>query len=343
MVARRMLTLADRAEIATGVKAGWSVTAIASHVGRCKSVISREIRRNSTATGYWVVAADSRATQQRARPQVRAIDADPVLAARVRADLRVSRTPRQIAGRLRLEATDSTVEVMQRSPDAQGRTVSHEAIYRWIYAMPKGDLKKYGIMLQSKRTRRAPRTKVGERTARIVGMVSIDARPESATDRRVPGWWEGDLIIGAGNKSAAVTLVERATRYLRILALPLGKNADGVADALIENMSDLPDFMRRGLTWDQGTEMAGHASVTVAANLPIYFAHPHSPWERPTNENTNRLIREYLPKGTDITSSQTYLDAIASELNERPRATLNFYTPREKFEALLRDNVASTS
>ena len=167
-------------------------------------------------------------------------------------------------------------------------------------------------------------------------------RSADATDRRVPGWWEGDLIVGAGNTTAAITLVERSTRYTLILGLPDGKKADGVADVLIDHLQGLPEFMRQGLTWDQGTEMAEHASITVAADLPIYFAHPHSPWERPSNENTNGLIREYLPKGTAITSNQAYLDAIARELNERPRQTLGFYTPREKFEALLRDNVACT-
>ena len=174
-------------------------------------------------------------------------------------------------------------------------------------------------------------------------MVSIDDRPEEANDRRIPGWWEGDLIVGKNGASAAITLVERTTRYTLILGLPEGKKADGVADVLIEHLQGLPDFMRLGLTWDQGTEMAEHASVTVAADLPIYFAHPRSPWERPTNENTNGLIREYLPKGTEITSHQPYLDAIARELNERPRAVLGFYTPREKFEALLKANVASTA
>ena len=339
-----MLTIEDRAEIATGVKAGWTVTAIAAHLGRCKSVISREIRRNCTAAGYRVVAADKKAAAARARPQIRAIDADPVLAARVRADLKASRTPRQIAGRLRLEASGESVELMDGSLDAQGRRVSHEAIYRWIYAHPGKELARQGIMLRSKQSQRRSRKKPGERTARIVGMVSIDDRPADATDRRVPGWWEGDLIVGAGNTTAAITLVERSTRYTLILGLPDGKKADGVADVLIDHLQGLPEFMRQGLTWDQGTEMAEHASITVAADLPIYFAHPHSPWERPSNENTNGLIREYLPKGTAITSNQAYLDAIARELNERPRATLGYLTPRESFQRLLvgQPHVAST-
>lgn len=341
---RMMLTVADRTEIAVGRRAGMTVTAIAEQIGRDKSVVSREIKRNATKTGaYQVVHADKHARARRARPQTREIDADSVLADRVRSDLRRSRTPRQIAGRLKLEAQDPTVDPMTGSPNAQGRRVSHESIYRWIYALPKGELAAQGILLQSKRTARKPRKSVGERSARIVGMVSIDDRPETAADRRVPGWWEGDLIVGKAGQSAAVTLVERTSRYTLILGLPDGKKAPGVADVLIDHLRGLPEFMRQGLTWDQGTEMAEHASVTVAAELPIYFAHPRSPWERPTNENTNGLIREYLPKGTEIPSDQLYLEAIARELNERPRQCLGFYTPREVFERLLKDNVASTS
>lgn len=341
---RMVLTLADRTEIAVGRRSGMTIAAIAEQIGRHKSVVSRELNRNRTTAGnYQVVHADKQARARRARPQIRAIDADPVLAQRVRADLFRSRTPRQIAGRLKLEAGQPTVEPMTGSPDAEGARVSHEGIYQWIYALPKGELAAQGIMLQSKRTARKPVKSAGERSARIVGMVSIDDRPETATDRRVPGWWEGDLIVGKGGQSAAVTLVERTSRYALILGLPDGKKAPGVADVLIDHLQGLPEFMRQGLTWDQGTEMAEHASVTVAAQLPIYFAHPRSPWERPTNENTNGLIREYLPKGTDIPSDQLYLEAIAHELNERPRECLGFYTPREVFERLLKENVASTS
>lgn len=341
---RRALTEEDRAEIAVGVKAGWTLTKIAEGIGRCKSIVSREVRRNATATGqYRPVHAGRAAAARRSRPQLHAVAADPVLLARVRADLRRSRTPRQIAGRLKLEACDASVELMTGSPAAGGKTVSHEAIYRWLYVLPKGELAAQGIMLPSRRTRRKPRKSAGERCARIVGMTSIDARPDEANDRRVPGWWEGDLIVGRGGKSAAATLVERTSRFTVILGLPDGKKATGLADVLIDHLEGLPGFMRQGLTWDQGTEMAEHASITVAADLPIYFAHPRSPWERPTNENTNGLIREYLPKGTEITSHQPYLDAIAHELNERPRACLGYYTPREKFEILLRSHVASTA
>jgi len=343
---RRALTLSDRAGIAAGLKVCLTLTVIAADLGRSVSVISREVRRNGPAggvLGYGPVAANSAAATRRARPQARKIDADPVLLVRVKADLRQSRTPRQIAGRLRLEAADSTVGRMESSLDAHGAAVSHESIYRWIYALPKGELARQGILLRSNRTARKRRRPVGERgCARIVGMISIDDRPTHVVDRKMPGWWEGDLIVGRGGKTAAVTLVERTTRYTLILGLPEGKKADGVADVLIDHLQGLPKFMRAGLTWDQGTEMARHASVTVAADLPIYFAHPHSPWERPTNENTNGLIRDYIPKGEEIPSHQPYLDAIAAELNERPRAVLGFFTAREAFEKLLLADLAST-
>jgi IS30 family transposase len=339
------LTFADRADIAAGIQAGKSDTEIAQWIGRDRTVVWRERRRNSTKTrGYRPVHADCQAQKRRSRPQARKIDTDPILQERVRADLFRSRTPRQIAGRLHLEATDPTVETMTKSPDAQGRTISHEAIYRWIYALPKGELAKSSILLRSKRTQRKRRTPLGERTGgRIIGMVSIDDRPDTATDRRVPGSWEGDLIIGKGGKSAAATLVERTSRYVIICGLPEGKKADALADVLIDTVTALPAQVRGSLTWDQGTEMARHAALTLATDLPVYFAHPHSPWERGSNENTNGLIREYLPKGIEITDHQPYLDAIADELNDRPRACLGFLTPREVFTKLLVDSVASTA
>lgn len=339
---RRALTMSDRADIAVGLKAGWTDRRIGADIGRDHTIVWRERRRNSTKTrGYRPVTADVNAEKRRARPQARKIDGNPVLEARVRADLKRSRTPRQIAGRLQLEASEPSVETMTKSPDAEGATVSHEAVYRWIYALPKGELAKAGILLQSKRTKRKTRKPLGERTGgRIIGMVSIDDRPADATDRRVPGAWEGDLIVGKGGKSAVATLVERSSRFVIMLGLPEGKKAHGLADVLIDRVHDLPARMRGSLTWDQGTEMARHAALTVATDLPVYFAHPHSPWERPTNENTNGLIREYLPKGTELTSHQPYLDSIADELNDRPRKVLGFYTPREVFNKLLNDNVA---
>ncbi|QUC08318.1 IS30 family transposase [Arachnia rubra] len=340
LLVRRLLTVTDRAGIARGLAEGCGLREIARRIGRDVSVVSREVARNQGETGYKCVAADVAAQRRRARPKPRKIDADLVLKQRVIADLRRSRTPRQIAGRLRAEAGGDRLEPCQGSPTAQGASVSHEAIYTWIYAMPKKTLREHGVMLGSKRTSRQSRRRLGERKSPIVGMVSIDQRPQEVTGRKVPGHWEGDLIIGAYGRTAAITLVERTTRFVTILALPKGKNTDGVCDALIDHITGLPELMKGTLTWDQGSEMARHAAFTMATQMPVYFAHPHSPWERGSNENTNRLIRDYLPKGTPIPQHQPYLTAIAEELNERPRATLGYLTPREAFQKLL---VASTT
>jgi len=341
---RRRLTFAERMEISTGSKAGWGVRRIASHLGRCPSVVSRELRRNSTKTrGYQAVTADVKAQRQRSRPQVRKVAKDPVLEARVNADLAASWTPNEIAGRLRLEAADPTVERMANSPDAQGRTVSGEAIYQYIYAIPRGELAKRGIFLQSKRTKRRPRTTGRSRGGPIVGMVPIAERGEDAAKRRVPGHWEGDLIIGKNGSSCAATLVERMSGFTGLLALP-SKHAEGTADAVIEYFAELPRMMQASLAWDQGSEMAHHAKVSLATDMPVYFADPHSPWQRPSNENTNRLYREYLPKGTVIPDHQPYLTTIAEEINNRPRRRLGFLTPTESFARLLagEPHVAST-
>lgn len=287
---RRMLTFEDRAQIAAGLQMGLADGEIAKLIGRDRTVVWRERRRNSTASrGYRPVAADVRAQRRRNRPQAFTIDTDPVLRRRVRADLKRSRTPRQIAGRLRLEASDASVTTMPHSPAAQGRTISHEAIYRWIYAHPAKTLAAEGILLRSKRTRRRPRRALGQRTGgRIVGMVSIDDRPAEAADRRVPGAWEGDLVVGRAGASVVATLVERSSRFVIIKALPQGKKADPLADVLIDTITGMGRHVFGSLTWDQGTEMARHAAMTVATEVPVYFAHPHSPWERPTNETPPR-------------------------------------------------------
>jgi transposase, IS30 family len=338
---RRALTIEDRAEIATGLKAGWSPTRIASHIGRDRSVVWREISRNSLTPGKYklVVTADARATRRRTRPKPRKVACDQVLEDRVRADLARGISPRQIAGRLHAEAADATLEVVHGSLPADGRLVSHEAIYQYVYALPKGELAKHGIRLRHGRQARRPRTKA-QRPGPIVGMVGIEERSPEALTRKVPGHWEGDLIIGKGGKSAAATLVDRATRFVVILGLPLGKDSDGLCDALIDYADALPETVRKTLAWDQGSEMARHAAFTLATSMPVYFAEPRSPWQRPTNENTNGLIREYLPKGTEITHHQPYLNAIAEELNHRPRACLGFPTP---FEALQRALLAAES
>ena len=342
---RRMLTASDRMEISTGLKAGWTITQIAGHIDRDKSVVSREVRRNATRTrGYRMVHADCQAARRRARPQPGKVAASSVLTARVVADLRQGRSPKAIAGRLAAEAADPSLPVACGAPSAHGERVSHEAVYAYVYALPKGELARHGIMLESKRTRRKSRKPLGERkTGPIIGMRSIHDRPADVADRKVPGHWEGDLIIGRAGKTAAATLVERTTRFTAILGLPLGKDSTALADALIEHTTVLPALFRKSLTWDQGSEMARHAHLSKVTGLHVYFADPHSPWQRGTNENTNRRIRRYLPKGTDITDHQPYLNAIAEELNEMPLKCLNWLTPREAYERLLTSDVATTA
>ena len=202
------------------------------------------------------------------------------------ADLGKGRSPRQIAGRLRAENAHPWIPVAKGAPHGQGRRVSHESIYTWMYALPKGELARRGIRLDSGRSARKPLRRKGERSGPIVGMRSIDERPEQAEDRRVPGHWEGDLIIGAAGASAAATRVERTTRFTLILGLRMGKDSHALADVLVDTLTSWPAPFKASLTWDQGSEMARHATSTMATGMPIYFAHPHSPWERGTNENT---------------------------------------------------------
>ena len=218
-------------------------------------------------------------------------------------------------------------------------SISHEAIYTWLYALPKGELAAMEITLRTGRTRRQPRGRARSKGARIVGMVSISQRPEEAKGRKVPGHWEGDLVIGKAGKTAMGTLVERQSRYLVPVALPDGRDAGAVREGIIESVRDMPANLRKSITWDQGAEMAGHAALTLATDIPVYFAHAHSPWERGTNENTNRIVREYFPKSTEITGDIHYLQAVADEINDRPRAILGFRTPAEVFaELILADN-----
>ena len=333
-MARVGLSLGDRSEISTVLKAGWGVRRIARHLGRCPSVISREIHRNSTRTrGYQAVGADVAAQRRRSRPQQRKVAADPVLQERVEAGLAASWTPNEIAGRLRLETAHPSVERMANSPDAQGRTVCGEAIYQYVYAIPRGELARRGIFLQSRRTSRRPRTTGRSRDGPIVGMVPISDRGEGAARRQVPGHWEGDLIIGKNGASRAATLVERMSGFTGLLALP-SKHAQSTADAVIEYFNELPQIMKASLAWDQGSEMAQHAKVTLATAMPAYLAAPHPPWQRPSNENTNRLYREYLPKATVIPNHQPYLTTIAQEINNRPRRRLGYLTPTEAFARL---------
>jgi IS30 family transposase len=276
------------------------------------------------------------AGRARCRPKARKLDADPELRERVLGKLRAGCSPDQVAGRSRDEHAGPDAD---RVPD----TVSHEAIYTWVNALPKGELARQGILPRTGRTRRRPRGRRRGPGARIVGMTSIDARPAEVSDRAVPGNWEGDLVIGKPGRSAMGTLVERTSRYTVPVALPAGRrDALTTCDALIAAVSGMPAQLVKTLTWDQGSEMAGHAAFSLATKIDVYFAHPHSPWERGTNENTNGLLREYFPKGTEITDDQTYLDLVARELNNRPRRILGYRTPAEVFTDLLASSIAST-
>jgi len=315
----------DREDISRGLAKGLDNRDIAFSVGRDESVVSREITRHGGREAYRAWKAGSAARESRRRPKERKIDADPELKDRVVADLKRGWSPEEISGRLAYE----------RSLGETGMSVSHETVYTWIYARPKGELARNGIFLRTGREERKPRGRKKTPGARITGMVSIDDRPAEVAGRQVPGHWEGDLIIGKQGRSAMGTLVERVSRFLIPVPLAGGHDADTVKDALFGAVKDLPGWMRKSLTWDQGSEMARHAALTLAADLPVYFAHAHSPWERGTNENTNGLIREYLPKGTEITSDPEYLWAVADSLNDRPRAILGFRKPNEVFAELL--------
>ena len=334
MACRRMLTDADREEISRGIAADEEQKEIAARIGRSPSVVCREIARHGGRAGYRAAAAGQAARRSRSRPKARRLDACPALRAQVTALLKAGCSPDQAAGRLRY---------LRGRGEGHAGSVSAEAIYTWIYALPKGELAREGILLRSGRAERRPRGRRKTPGARIVGMTSIDDRPAEAAGRQVPGHWEGDLVIGKAGKTALASLVERTSRYTEIVALPKGKkDAATTCDALIGAVQNMPARLLKTLTWDQGTELAGHAAFTLATEVAVYFAHPHSPWERGTNENTNGLIREYFPKGTTITDDQDYLSAVAAELNNRPRRILGYRTPAEVFTELLTGSVAST-
>src|SRR5712691_1853680 len=323
-----MLTLAEREEISRCLAMNIPQNDIAIVLGRNPSVVCREIARHGGRAAYRAHRADSGARKSRRRPKRRKIDDDPRLRERVACDLRKAWSPQQISGRL----------CYDRNRGETDMSVSHEAIYTWLYALPKGELAEMEIALRTGRSRRQPRGRARSKGARIVGMVPISQRPQEAEGRKVPGHWEGDLVIGKAGKTAMGTLVERKSRYLVPVALPDGRDSGAVCDRVIESVRDMPAGLLRSITWDQGAEMAQHAALTLASDIPVFFAHAHSPWERGTNENTNGLLREYFPKGTDITGDIRYLNRVADEINDRPRAILGFRTPAEVFAELLLDD-----
>jgi IS30 family transposase len=344
----RYLSVEERVEILVGLKLRLSIRAIARGLDRAPSTVLRELRRNMSVPyrsravrrrsrltraaqwGYCPFTSQRRAenrTSAAARTRLTKIAENPRLRARIDELLREDYSPEQIAAQLRLEHPDD--------PELQ---VSHETIYKALYVQGRGELRRdLHRRLRTGRATRKPRRRTGQRRGRIAGMVNISERPADVADRAVPGHWEGDLIMGSKESNSAIgTLVERSSRFVVLLHLPHGYGADAVQAAMVEAMSRLPSTLRRTLTWDQGKEMTNHIQIAAATGLDIYFCDPASPWQRGTNENTNGLLRQYFPKGTDLSSHDAgYLDYVALKLNTRPRKTLDWSTPAAVLDRIL--------
>jgi IS30 family transposase len=327
---RIALTLSEREEISRGVASGLSLRTIAAQLGRSTSTISREITRNGGLQHYRANEADKATWDRAHRPKACKLALHPMLKRIVASKLKMNWSPKQIDGWLK-----------RHYPDDENKHVSHETIYRSLFIQARGALKKeLQLYLRTQRAIRRSKhhsMKI-EGLGKICNTVSIRERPASVEDRAVPGHWEGDLIAGSHNSYIA-TLVERQTRYVMLVRVT-GRDTETVINALIKHARKLPTELYKSLTWDRGKEMSDHQRFTLATDIDVYFCDPQSPWQRGSNENTNRLLRQYFPKRTDLSvHSQIKLNAVARQLNERPRETLDFETPAERFNAC----VASTS
>jgi IS30 family transposase len=316
----------ERERISRGLAVGESARSIAAGLGRAASTVTREIDRCGGRRRYRAASAHKLALRRGERPKRGKLGARPRLRAEVERGLRQGWSPQQISARLKLE-----------HPDDVEMRISHETIYQSLYVQSRGELRRQLTEnLRTKRTRRRPRSKLGTR-GRIQGMVPISQRPAEIEDRAVPGHWEGDLLVGAYGRSFVATLVERQTRYVMLARLGNDGTTNHVIEALKDRIRDLPRHLVQSLTWDQGKELSAHTRFRQETGVDVYFCDPHSPWQRGSNENTNGLLRQYLPKGTDLAAhTQAELDTIAAQLNGRPRQTLDWATPGEKMEQLLR-------
>ena len=319
------LTLAEREEISRGLVEALGYAEITRRLGRCHtSTVSREVNANGGRAGYRAWAAHKRACDRARRPKHAKLACLPELRAEVEELLTLKWSPQQIAFELR-----------ERHPGERDRWVSHETIYQSIYVQGRGALRKeLAVCLRTGRAHRQPRGRTA-RPGAIVGGLSIRERPAEIEDRGIPGHWEGDMIVGKNSRSHIGTLVERFTRYVMLLKLP-NASAEAYLEALTNRITTLPEHLRLSLTYDRGSEMAAHATFTVTTGVAVYFCDPHSPWQRGSNENTNGLLRQWMPKGTDLSvHTEADLDTIAYKLNNRPRQTLGWMKPSVRFAELV--------